>query len=104
MYNPASVTVRSAETVTFKVTNDDRSLHELVLGEQKAQDEHEKVMKGMPMDSMKMADTSDRIDLNGGETKQVTWIFPAKAGATVIYGSHVPGDYAGGLKGTVTVG
>jgi uncharacterized cupredoxin-like copper-binding protein len=103
-YNPATVSVKSGETVTFKVTNDDTSLHEFVLGDQKAQDAHEKEMAAMSMDSMKMADTSNRIDLDGGESKQLTWTFPTKTGASVIYGSHVPNDYSGGLKGIVTVG
>lgn len=102
-FNPSTISVRSGETVTFKVVNDTSSLHEFVLGDQKAQDDHEKMMVAMPADSMKMADTPSQIDLDGGQSKQLTWTFPAKAGTSVIYGSHVPGDYAGGLKGTITV-
>lgn len=103
-YNPATVSVKAGETVTFKVTNDDTSLHEFTLGDQTAQAAHEKEMGAMSMDSMKMADTSNRVDMEGGQTKQLTWTFPSKTGTTVIYGSHAPNDYSGGLKGTVTVG
>ena len=51
---------------------------------------------------MKVADKPNLIDLDPGQTKSLTWKFPGKA-TTVIYGSHVPGDYTGGLKGIVTV-
>jgi len=53
---------------------------------------------------MEVADRPNLIDLDPGQTKQLTWKFPDKKGATVIYGSHVPGDYTGGLKGSITVG
>jgi hypothetical protein len=61
-------------------------------------------MAAMGAGSMKVADKPNLVDLDAGQTKQLTWKFPTKQGAVVIYGSHVPGDYAGGLKGTVTVG
>jgi uncharacterized cupredoxin-like copper-binding protein len=55
------------------------------------------------MGSMKVADQPNLIDLDPGQTKQLTWKFPDKKGATVLYGSHSPGEYAAGLKGTITV-
>lgn len=103
-YQPASITVAPGEVVTFKVTNASSELHEFMVGDSKAHDDHEKEMAGMSMGSMKMADKPDYVDLDPGQTKQLTWKFPDKEGATVIYGSHVPGDYTGGLKGTITVG
>lgn len=102
-YQPASVTVAPGEVVTFKVTNSSGELHEFMLGDSKAHDKHDKEMADMGMASMKMADQPDYVDLDPGQTKQLTWKFPDKGGATLIYGSHVPGDYTGGLKGTVTV-
>lgn len=102
-YEPASITVAPGEVVTFKVTNAAPELHEFMVGDSKAHDEHEKEMAGMSMEHMKMADTPHYVDLDPGQTKQLTWKFPDKEGATVIYGSHVPGDYTGGLRGTITV-
>lgn len=102
-YQPASITVAPGEVVTFKVTNAAGELHEFMVGDSKAHDDHEKEMAGMSMGSMKMADQPDYVDLDPGQTKQLTWRFPDKVGATVIYGSHVPGDYTGGLRGTITV-
>lgn len=102
-YQPASLTVAPGEVVTFKVTNASSDLHEFMVGDSDAHDKHEKDMSAMGMGSMKVADRPNLIDLDPGQTKQLTWKFPEKGGATVIYGSHVPGDYAGGLRGTITV-
>ncbi len=102
-YQPASITVAPGEVVTFKVTNAANQLHEFMVGDSKAHDEHEEEMAGMSMEHMKMADKPHYVDLDPGQTKELTWKFPNKAGATVIYGSHVPGDYTGGLRGTITV-
>lgn len=57
----------------------------------------------MGMASMKVADRPNLVDLDHGKTKQLTWKFPREKRATVTYSSHVPGDYSGGLKGTITV-
>ncbi len=103
-YQPASVTVAPGEVVTFKVTNASGELHEFMMGDSHAHAAHEKEMAGMPMASMKMADTPNYVDIDPGQTKQLTWKFPAKAGMTVVFGSHIPGDFTGGLKGSVTVG
>jgi uncharacterized cupredoxin-like copper-binding protein len=103
-YQPAEITVAPGEVVTFKVTNAAAELHEFMVGDSEAHDKHEKLMAGMSMGSMKMADKPNYVDLDPGQTKQLTWKFPEKEGATVIMGSHVPGDYTGGLKGTITVG
>jgi uncharacterized cupredoxin-like copper-binding protein len=83
------------------VTNTGTQLHEFVLGDAKVQDDHEKEMKDMAPENMKMADTANAVDVDPGETKELTWTFPKKG--TVIFGCHVPQHYAGGMKGTITV-
>ncbi len=102
-YQPATITVAPGEVVTFKVTNASSELHEFMLGDAKVQDKHDKEMAAMGMGSMKVADQPNLIDLDPGQTKQLTWKFPGKKGATVIYGSHSPGEYAAGMKGTISV-
>ncbi|MDQ2826183.1 MAG: cupredoxin domain-containing protein [Actinomycetota bacterium] len=102
-YQPASITVAPGEVITFKVTNASTELHEFMLGDAKVQDKHDKDMAAMGMGSMKVADQPNLVDLDPGQTKQLTWKFPDKKGATVIYGSHSPGEYAAGMKGMVTV-
>lgn len=103
-YQPPSITVTPGEVVTFRVTNASTELHEFMLGDDEVHNEHEGMMADMGMASMKVADRPNLVDLDPGQTKSLTWKFPDKKGATVIYGSHVPGDYTGGLKGTITVG
>lgn len=102
-YEPAEITVAPGEIVTFRVRNAAGELHEFMVGDSKAHDDHEKEMSAMSMGSMKMADKPNYVDLDPGQTKELTWRFPDKAGATVIYGSHIPGDYTGGLRGIITV-
>ena len=102
-YEPAAITVAPGEIVTFRVRNAAGELHEFMVGDSKAHDEHEKEMASMSMGSMKMADQPNYVDVDPGQTKELTWKVPDKAGTTVIFGSHVPGDYTGGLRGTITV-
>ena len=103
-YEPPSISVKPGETVTFKVINDDAgAVHEFVLGDKKVQDDYEKEMKAMGTSQMKMADRSNLRNIDPGQSEEITWTFPSKTGAAVIYGSHEPGDYDGGLKGTITV-
>jgi len=102
-YTPPAVDVARGETVTFKVTNNDSTVHEFVLGDSKAQDTYEKTMASMSSQPMNgMADAANLIEVKAGQSKDITWTFPG-AKTTVIYGSHQPGDYAKGLKGTITV-
>lgn len=97
-FAPDHVTVRTGETVTFRVTNTGRSPHEFVLGDEAAQQRHEDAMThgDMSMDMM-----ANAVDLPAGGTATLTYRF-AEAG-TVIYGCHVAGHYAAGMRGTVTV-
>jgi uncharacterized cupredoxin-like copper-binding protein len=103
-YEPSSLNVTPGQTVTFKVVNDDpKVIHEFVLGDDKAQDDYEKLMEGMGTTPMKMNDKANLVNIDPGQTEELTWTFPSTKGATVIFGSHEPGDYAAGLKGTITV-
>ena len=102
-YDPASMSVRPGETVVFKVTNMGSSIHEFVLGDSKTQDAYDKAMADMSSSPMNMPDRSNIIDMQPGVTKTLAWTFPSVSGTTVIYGSHQPGDYAGGLRGVITV-
>jgi uncharacterized cupredoxin-like copper-binding protein len=102
-YDPASISVKPGETVLFKVVNHTTGIHEFVLGDQKAQDDYEALMKSMGNQPMMMPNRPNIVDVGPGATQQLAWTFPTKKGATVIYGSHEPGDFANGLKGLVTV-
>jgi uncharacterized cupredoxin-like copper-binding protein len=104
-FQPSQVQAKVGETVTFRVVNVASMEHDFVLGDEKAQSDHEKEMQQMSSDPnhnmAAMGDEPNAIHIAPGATKEITWTF-AKAG-TVIYGCHEPGHYASGMKGTVTV-
>lgn len=94
---PADMTVRAGQPVTFVVTNTGAIDHEFYLGDEAMQAEQEKMM----MSGQMAHDTADGISLKPGETKELTYTFEA-AGQTLA-GCHVAGHYAGGMKATITV-
>lgn len=94
---PAEMTVKVGQPVTFVVTNTGAIEHEFYLGDEAAQDAHEQEMMsgGMAMDE------PDGIVLKPGETKELVHTFDA-AGASLA-GCHVVGHYAGGMMAAITV-
>ncbi len=100
-FQPDTISAKAGETVTFKVINEDKTLHEFTLGDEARQTGREKEMAVMGAEPMEMDDETDSLTVAGGTTEELTYTFD-KAG-TVLYGSHQPGDYAAGMKGTITV-
>jgi uncharacterized cupredoxin-like copper-binding protein len=98
-FDPASLSVRSGETVALTVTNTGKMAHEFVIGDQAFQDRHEREMAGQ---TMPMGDDADGIGLPAGATKTLTYTF--RQAGTLQYGCHVAGHYRAGMKGKVTVG
>lgn len=95
---PAEMTVKAGQQVTFVVTNTGAIQHEFYLGDEAAQGEHEQEMMsagGMAMDE------ADGIVLKPGETKELTHTFPS-AGA-FLAGCHETSHYAGGMKAAIAV-
>ena len=95
---PAEMTVKAGQPVTFVVTNTGAIQHEFYLGDEAAQGEHEQEMMsagGMAMDE------ADGIVLKPGETKELTHTF-SSAGASIA-GCHESGHYPGGMKAAITV-
>lgn len=104
-FEPTSVEVAAGETVTFVVTNDGAVEHEFVLGPEHIQMEHEGSM-GEGMEHDEMAEDAmegwPAVTLAPGATEEVTHTF--EEAGEVLFGCHVEGHYAAGMKGTVTVG
>ncbi|HEU5203597.1 MAG TPA: hypothetical protein VFU17_04815 [Candidatus Limnocylindrales bacterium] len=72
--------------------------HELYLGDEAEQSEHEQEMQAGAM----AHDEPMGIGVKMGETKELTVTFP-EAGS-VLAGCHVAGHYAGGMKASVEIG
>lgn len=94
---PAEMTVKAGQPVTFRITNTGAIDHELYLGDEAVQAEQEEIMQSGEM----AHDTPEGISLKPGETKELTYTFD-EAGQTLA-GCHFAGHYTGGMKATITV-
>ncbi len=99
-FSPDAVTVREGETVAFVVENTGEAPHELVIGDERVQAEHE---AGMAADEGhdETGDVPNAVEVEPGETATLVYTFDEPG--SVLYGCHVPGHYAAGMKGTITV-
>ncbi|MFN2587823.1 MAG: plastocyanin/azurin family copper-binding protein [Actinomycetota bacterium] len=95
-FDPESVEVNAAETVTFVVSNEDEIAHEFVLGDREYQEAHEEEMS-----SGAMHHEGNAVMVAPGETRELTWTFPSEG--EVLYGCHVAGHYDAGMVGTIEV-
>ena len=114
-YRPSAIMVRAGHRVTFDVTNTGKLPHEFILGDRATQLDHERQMQAAPagedMDMhahmhMHDADASGGSDAGGltvppGQTRRLSWTFD-KPGI-VLYGCHVLGHWAAGMRGTIVV-
>lgn len=100
-FEPASVTVSAGDVVTFRVTNVGVLPHDFTLGDTELQDEHDAEMAQMSSDQMDMHEEPNAFTLGPGETKEMTWHLTEPG--ELIYGCHIPGHYAAGMRGTIVV-
>jgi uncharacterized cupredoxin-like copper-binding protein len=109
-YQPASIVVRAGRRVTFAVHNAGELPHEFILGDRATQLDHERQMQAAPpgtdhthahMHDMAAASPAGALTVPPGATRHLTWTFD-KPGV-VLYGCHVLGHWAAGMKGTIVV-
>ena len=94
---PAEMTVKAGQPVTFRVTNMGATDHEFYLGEEAAQAQEEQKMQSGEM----VMDTPEGVSLKPGETKELTYTF--KETGQILAGCHVAGHYTAGMKAAITV-
>jgi uncharacterized cupredoxin-like copper-binding protein len=111
-YQPASIVVRAGRRVTFAVHNAGRLPHEFILGDRATQLDHEHQMQSASpgtghthahMHDMAAASPggTGALTVPPGATRRLTWTFD-KPGV-VLYGCHVLGHWAAGMRGTILV-
>jgi uncharacterized cupredoxin-like copper-binding protein len=113
-YRPSSIVVRAGRRVTFAVTNAGKLPHEFILGDRATQLVHERQMQAMPADGEHMHDHTHAVaghDMGDhatggltvppGQTRRLTWTFHDPG--VVLYGCHVVGHWAAGMRGTIMV-
>jgi len=96
-FSPTSVDVRAGEKVRFVFKNTGALTHDAFIGDQAAQDTHEKDMRG-GHDGMK---TNNAVSVKPAKSAALTYTFD-KAGPVLI-GCHQPGHFTGGMKAAVNI-
>ena len=97
-YSTKLIKVKAGEVIELRFHNTSTLTHEALLGDEKAQIEHEKMAAAMDMGE---TDSAAMVLVKAGATKTLKTTF-AKAGRTMI-GCHQPGHYGSGMKLTVIV-
>ena len=105
-YRPDAIMVRAGRRVTFAVTNAGKLPHEFTLGDRATQLDHERQMQAMSSTGGHTHDhghspTAGSLTVPPGETRRLTWTFDEPG--LVLYGCHVLGHWAAGMKGTIVV-
>ncbi len=104
-YRPNAIMVRAGRRVTFAVTNAGKLPHEFTLGDRATQLDHERrdaahAGDGRPRPHPRAAG-GGTLTVPPGETRRLTWTFDEPG--LVLYGCHVLGHWAAGMKGTIVV-
>jgi uncharacterized cupredoxin-like copper-binding protein len=108
-YRPAAIMVRAGRRVTFAVTNAGKLPHEFILGDRATQLDHERQMQAATPGTGHVHDhathgppaASSALTVPPGQTKRLTWTFDEPG--IVLYGCHVLGHWAAGMKGRIVV-
>jgi uncharacterized cupredoxin-like copper-binding protein len=89
------LTVARGTTVRFVVDNRDPIDHELIVGDQKVQDIHEHGT------GHHHGAVPGEISVAAGTVGETTYTFSEPG--TLLFGCHLPGHYAYGMRGTIRV-
>jgi uncharacterized cupredoxin-like copper-binding protein len=104
-YRPDAIMVWAGHRVTFAVTNTGKIAHEFTLGDRATQLDHERQMQLMPAMGGHVhthgAAGGGTLTVPPGQTRRLSWTFDEPG--LVLYGCHVLGHWAAGMKGTIVV-
>jgi uncharacterized cupredoxin-like copper-binding protein len=108
-YRPAAIMVWAGHRVTFDVTNTGKLPHEFILGDRATQLDHERQMQHTPPagdhphvhGADATSGASGALTVPPGQTRRLSWTFDQPG--IVLYGCHVLGHWAAGMKGTIVV-
>lgn len=103
-YAPTSVAVQAGETVKFVFHNGGQVVHDAFVGDEAAQEKHEKEMRGGEMGGGEMGGAhhgDDGVTVEPGKTGSLTHTF--ERSEAVLIGCHQAGHYQAGMKLAVAV-
>ena len=96
-FSAGELRVRPGENVRFVLRNRDPIPHELIIGDQSVQDLHEAGTEAHH------GDRPGEVSVAPGATAVTTYRF-GPAGGTLLFGCHLPGHWAYGMRGEIRVG
>jgi uncharacterized cupredoxin-like copper-binding protein len=97
-YSPDQLAIRRGETVRYVFRNTGKVAHDAVLGDEKAQTDHEiEMSSGSGMHH----GGGDAVTADPGKTATLTHTF--RSGGDLLIGCHELGHYAAGMKLTIDV-
>ena len=96
-FQPAAITVAPGTEVRFVLRNTDPIDHEFIIGPQAVHDLHER-------GTQRLHDGPGEVTVPAGEERSTTVSFNLDAPGRLQYACHLPGHYAYGMRGVVTVG
>jgi uncharacterized cupredoxin-like copper-binding protein len=95
-FGPTQLSVERGTTVRFVIRNGDPIDHEFILGNRKVQDRHE-----VGRQRHHHGVVPGEVSVPAGTTRSTTYTFTRSG--TLIFGCHLPGHYAYGMRGELTV-
>ncbi len=96
-FSPTAVDVRAGEKIRFVFTNTGQLTHDAFIGDEAAQEQHEKDMRsGHAHD-----EGADAVTVKPGKKAQLVHTFDRPG--RILIGCHQPGHYTGGMRTTVNV-
>lgn len=95
-FEPGEIAVESGQRIRFVIENTDPIDHEFILGDQRVQSVHEGGIEAHH------APRPGEVSIPAGSTVVTTYTFPQASGQ-LIFGCHLPGHYAFGMRGIVTI-
>jgi uncharacterized cupredoxin-like copper-binding protein len=96
-FEPSEIRVEPGETIRFVVENVDPIDHEFLVGDRLVQRIHE---LGTEAHHPRRP---GEMSVPAHTTRVTTYTFPARDGS-LIFGCHLPGHYAYGMRGEITIG
>jgi plastocyanin len=95
-FDAQEIDVEPGQTIRFVVENTDPIDHEFILGDEEVQRVHEVGSEAHH------APRPGEISIPAGETVVTTYTFPERTGG-LIFGCHLPGHYAYGMRGVIWI-
>jgi uncharacterized cupredoxin-like copper-binding protein len=97
-FSPAHLHMPAGTTVRFRITNTDPIDHEFILGDQAVQDEMEQTTETVHDGSV-----PGIVSVPALSTATTIVTLPRRTGGSLLYACHLPGHYAYGMRGLLTI-